>query len=64
MRLYKIGIRNGKYFPSFKSAFVTVDYIEKVRAGQIDCPNYSDIRLKPCDDAPDVKLLVEEVIKV
>ena len=50
--LYEIMVRNSWYLPRIKCSAVTVDYMLAVREGQIFCPKFEDIRLKPCPKPP------------
>ena len=62
--LHEIMQRNGWYVPSAKSSFVTVDYLHKVRTGQVYCPKFEEVRLRPCPVRPDKELVVTEVLRV
>ncbi len=56
---YNAMLRNGWYLPHLKSSLVNQDYLEKVKAGKVWCPKYSDIRLSPCPDPPPKSLLLD-----
>jgi hypothetical protein len=51
--LYEAAVRNGYFLPKLKSSIITEDYINMVISGQLLCPKYSEIRLRPCPMPPD-----------
>jgi|LauGreDrversion4_2_1035121.scaffolds.fasta_scaffold1181848_1 hypothetical protein len=57
--LYEAAVRNGYYLPKFKSSIITEDYINMVISGQLYCPKYVDIRLRPCPLPPDKDHLIK-----
>ena len=57
--LYETAVRNGFILPKFKSSIITEDYLNMVISGQILCPKYIDIRLKPCPIPPDKDTLIK-----
>ena len=57
--LYEAAVRNGYFLPKFKSSIITEDYINMVISGQIVCPKYSEVRLRPCPIPPDKDTLIK-----
>jgi hypothetical protein len=52
--------RHGWYLPRFGPA-VTLAYLHAVRSGNVWCPRYDDVRLRPCLVPPPTKQLLEWV---
>ena len=58
---YKALERNGFHLPEYKSSLVTREFLIAVRGGDVYCPKYSDLKLRPCPDPPASKLVQEEL---
>ena len=58
--------RSGWYLPKLTGA-ITLAYIEAVRAGQVWCPKYEQVRIRPCLVPPATKVLlrwIEEALRI
>ena len=62
--LYEMILRNSFYLPARNSSFCTVDYLIAVKKGELFCPKYEDIRLRPCPIPPTKLELIKEIIKL
>jgi hypothetical protein len=50
--VYNAMHRNGWYLPPLNCGLVTVKYMHNVRVGALYCPQYCDLRFRPCPDPP------------
>ena len=61
--LYECIQRNGWYLPSLTSTLVTVKYMISIKDGEIWCPRYEYLKMRPCPRPPLKSLLIEELLK-
>jgi len=50
--------------PPFQSKCITIDYLEKVRAGTYFVPNYRDMQIRPCPNPPKKKRIFDEIMQL
>lgn len=62
--LYEMTVRNQFFVPAKKCPFVTVDYLLNVKAKNVFCPRYRDIRTRPCPTPPRKECLVKAVADI
>ena len=55
-------LRQGYYMCSYKSGFITNDYMQAVRYGNIHCPLTKFIKLRACPDPPCKADIVEALL--
>ena len=53
--------RNGYFVVPFKSGGCTIDYLKKVRAGDVWCPMYVDVKLRSCYHVPNKEVIFVQV---
>ena len=54
--------RLGHNVAPIKSGGCTIDYLMKVRSGEIWCPKYVDVRLRSCYQPPKKEVLFNEIV--
>jgi hypothetical protein len=54
--------RNGFKMPAYKGQFVTSDVLIKIRNGEMYCPRYTDLVVRPCPTPPDAMTIKNELI--
>lgn len=59
--LYDITVRNGYFLPKETSTIVTEKYLRSVISKELYCPNYNDIRLRPCLSPPTKKIQIKKL---
>lgn len=57
-------LRNGFYLPKYKSSIVTEKYLMRVISGELWCPMFAEIKLKPCPKRPYKKILMDKLVEV
>jgi hypothetical protein len=62
-QLYECMQRNGWYMPSESSTMVTVKYMIAIKEGEVWCPRYEYLKLRPCPRPPLKSLIIEELHK-
>ena len=62
-QLYECMQRNGFFMPSISSTLVTVKYMISVKEGEVWCPRYEYVKLRPCPRPPLKSLMIEELHK-
>jgi hypothetical protein len=62
--LYEALERCGKKLPSITSSIVTKSWLLKVFNGEEFCPNYVDIKLRPCPRKPLKSLFIQNILDI
>lgn len=57
-------VRSGFFLPKIKCSLVNQDYLEGVAKGEIWCPRFEEVRLRPCPRPPTKKHLAQRLILV
>ena len=57
-------VRNGFFLPKFKSPIVNYTWLCAIRHGDVKCPKYEEIKIRPCIDPPSKELVVKELLKI
>ena len=48
--------------PNVDSSILTKEFMKEVRAGNIYCPKYDDLKVRPCPTPPPAKVIRQELI--
>jgi len=62
--LYEALERCGKKLPSINSSIVTKQWLLKVYNEEEYCPNYEDVRLRPCSRKPLKNLFIYNILNI
>jgi hypothetical protein len=54
--------RNGIHMPNVDSSILTKEFMKEVRAGNIYCPKYDDLKVRPCPTPPPAKVIRQELL--
>ena len=61
--LYEALLRNGYFMPPYSNRIITIQYMEKVKSGEVYVPKYDIVRLRPCPNPPVKKRVFDEILK-
>ena len=61
--VHEILIRNGMYLPARGGHWLTKKLMLQMWRGEVYCPYYGDMKLRPCPKPPSRQALVDEVNK-